>query len=251
MKTIEYKIYSLNDPRTGIIRYIGQTIKLLRQRLQMHIAEKGNRRKNTWIKSLKNIKLQPTIELIELCDSRDHLNEREIYLIKYYREQGFDLTNACDGGKGSQGRIVSLEERECKRQLRIGYKLSDETKRKIGESKKHLTDEARKNLSIASKKRGMSRKIVEASLNERKNRTVEEKAAFALKIRTSNRTRIISAETHEKLRKRFIGKKISKETKLKISQKMKGVKYSPERIQKRLDTIRKNKYEKNSQTIPN
>lgn len=101
MKNKSY-IYGLIDPRTNKIRYIGQTIQSLKNRLNGHIGDakynRYNRRKENWIKSLFKLKLEPLIEIIEEC-SKEKLNERESYWISYYNDN--DLTNLTPGGDNS------------------------------------------------------------------------------------------------------------------------------------------------------
>lgn len=49
----EYKIYSLNDPETGEVRYVGKTVSPLYKRLSSHYRDKSKSYKTFWIYSLK------------------------------------------------------------------------------------------------------------------------------------------------------------------------------------------------------
>jgi hypothetical protein len=102
---IEYVyIYALIDPRDGEIRYIGKA-KNLKKRLEKHISPpnlKVDNHKTNWIKLLKKLKLKPIIREIELVPL-NVWEEKEKYWIKYYREQGCDLTNGTEGGEGAVG----------------------------------------------------------------------------------------------------------------------------------------------------
>lgn len=109
----EYKIYSLNDPITDEVRYVGKTVSLLSKRLSSHYQDKKISYKTHWINSLKEINLKPIIKLIEICNETNW-QEREKYWISYYRERT-KLTNYLDGGQGQQK----------------GYKHTDEAKLKI------------------------------------------------------------------------------------------------------------------------
>lgn len=109
----QYKIYSLNDPETNEIRYIGKTVSPLYKRLSSHYRDKSHSYKVHWISSLKEKKLKPKIVLVEICDETNW-EEREKYWISYYREHT-RLTNYLDGGQGQQK----------------GYKHTDEAKEKI------------------------------------------------------------------------------------------------------------------------
>ena len=66
--------------------------------------------------------------------------EREKYWIAHYHSYIGDPEcwgyNATAGGDGSRGRIMSDEEREYRRQLKLGTKASEETKRKMSETRR-------------------------------------------------------------------------------------------------------------------
>jgi len=91
-----YKIYSLNDPNTKEIRYIGYTSQSLESRLKQHVRDSnrnGKSYKRNWIKSLKT---NPTIELIEdKIENKDKILELERYYISKYE----NLTNGTNGGE--------------------------------------------------------------------------------------------------------------------------------------------------------
>lgn len=90
-------IYSLTDPITNEIRYIGKTTQRLNSRLSSHInvARKEYKKDHChcWIKGLLNKGLKPLCNVIEIADNV----EREVYWIKYYKENG-NITNHSPGG---------------------------------------------------------------------------------------------------------------------------------------------------------
>jgi hypothetical protein len=98
----EVHIYKLLDPRDNSIKYIGKTNAELKQRLCSHISEakrSGRKHKRAaWIKSLLNLGMKPTIELIETCENNTKASEREIYYIDLYKNE--DLKNMQPGGDG-------------------------------------------------------------------------------------------------------------------------------------------------------
>lgn len=70
----------------------------------------------------------------------EEANQREQYWIAYYHTYikdplcwGYNLTI---GGDGGRGRIMSDAEKEYRRQLKLGTKASEETKRKMSETRK-------------------------------------------------------------------------------------------------------------------
>jgi hypothetical protein len=96
-------IYGLVDPRTGRLRYVGQTTRSLDRRLSEHVADrnlKSKTRKNSWIKALKHLGLIPNIVAMEYVPVHE-LDQAERVHISYYRDLiGSRLTNDTDGGTG-------------------------------------------------------------------------------------------------------------------------------------------------------
>lgn len=103
-----YHIYTLEDPTTNIIRYVGYTKKSIEARLCGHLksleeAVKGTRKWNkrlTWIKSLKNKGLLPIIRELDSCMTKKEAYELEVYWINQLLQWGFPLTNMTIGGDG-------------------------------------------------------------------------------------------------------------------------------------------------------
>lgn len=114
------RIYTLSDPRTLEVRYVGMTTKSLDVRLGGHLRtahlEKNHRAR--WIRSLKNAGLVPVITEIEVVPVEQHA-EAERRWIAAYRAQGARLVNATDGGDGT-----------------FGHKMSPEARKRISDSKK-------------------------------------------------------------------------------------------------------------------
>jgi group I intron endonuclease len=92
-------IYSLTDPETEQMRYVGKSINL-KKRFSQHLrrSPKRNHHCANWIKSLLKKNLQPKLDVIEEA-TEDNWKEREIYWIAFYRER-YDLTNISEGGTG-------------------------------------------------------------------------------------------------------------------------------------------------------
>lgn len=103
-------IYTLADPESGEIRYIGKTVKTLKARLTDHlysIKRESNYRSN-WIKSIINRDLIPIIEELEIC-TWDISQQREMYWISQFKVWGFKLVNLTEGGEGCIGRKYNLK----------------------------------------------------------------------------------------------------------------------------------------------
>jgi group I intron endonuclease len=98
MEQITY-IYTLSDPITGVVKYVGKTIKP-KDRLRCHIKDAASNRRNNlscnWIKSLLKKGLVPKMDIIdETYGSWEWL---EMYWISQFKTWGFKLKNTTDGG---------------------------------------------------------------------------------------------------------------------------------------------------------
>lgn len=135
-----FKVYVLKCPLSNEVRYVGQTVKLLSRRYSYHINDKDRTYKTNWINSLKKQGLLPIIELLEICQSKKMLNEREKYYIKHFKNIGYKLTNTTDGGGGSlgltpmKGKKHSLETRLKMSIAQKGKVFSEESRQKIRET---------------------------------------------------------------------------------------------------------------------
>jgi hypothetical protein len=111
-------IYTLNDPRTNKPRYVGKTNNTT-VRLKSHLKEEGRSKKVSWIKNLSGLGLEPTLEVLEVCN-KDTWSDTERYWVSQLRDWGFDLTNHHQGGH----------------YCGVGIGHSESTKEKIGRASK-------------------------------------------------------------------------------------------------------------------
>lgn len=97
-------IYTLSDPITGEIRYVGKT-NCLRKRLYNHISrarkKTSNSHKNNWINKLLNENLKPKIDFLDEVPV-EQWEDYEIYWIEQFKQWGFNLLNTCEGGEGAK-----------------------------------------------------------------------------------------------------------------------------------------------------
>lgn len=95
-------IYTLNDPTTGAVRYVGKTTLGLKKRLGLHLAHANRNRTHSaaWIRSLKRQGQKPIIEELDLVSDDENWEEVERYWINFYRSLGYRLTNHSTGGSG-------------------------------------------------------------------------------------------------------------------------------------------------------
>ena len=109
-------IYCLEDPITGLIRYIGYTTSTLKNRLRMHInscrtsVREQRTHRAKWINKLLKQGVKPLIRVLIEC-AKDKVNELEKLFIAHYK-QFCRLVNGSKGGDGSLGHVVSLEARK-------------------------------------------------------------------------------------------------------------------------------------------
>lgn len=202
-------IYGLTDPRTGEVRYIGQTVCNIRKRLYAHLVEsrRGDiSHKCNWIRSLLSEGIRPGVVEIER-GSGDGINEAEIKWISFYRESGLKLVNQADGGHTNKG-----------------FKHTPETRALLSVKSRNISIETRKRMSESQKKRVFSeehrRKLSEA--NRRRPRKPH------------------TQESRRKMSEKLKGRRFSQTHKENLSKSLTGHKLSPETINKIQETKRLN-----------
>ncbi len=108
-------IYGLVDPRTKLVRYIGQTRAGI-SRPMRHKYDKYNPYKRNWIRQLITQNLDFEIAVLEYLRqdcSQDSLDSTEVWWIAYGRSCGWPLTNICSGGwSGRKGQKHTPESRQ-------------------------------------------------------------------------------------------------------------------------------------------
>lgn len=128
--------------------YVGLTKRPLEQRWKQHVQESNRENSWEWNTPLGNAikkygKDEFDVFILEHCESEEELKQKEILLIKERKSLvkfgGYNLTEGGDG--------------------RLGVKLSDETKRKIGigNKGKTYTEETLHRMSVAAKKRSIGK----------------------------------------------------------------------------------------------
>jgi hypothetical protein len=133
-------IYTLSDPITNEIRYVGKTTRSPQQRLAGHIKA-ARRGMNTYVARWLRQVGMPILGVVrEVNDELGAQEERA--MIALYRQQGCRLTNLTDGGEGSPGWIPTEETRRkisaslVGNKYRLGIPHTEETKKRIGEKSK-------------------------------------------------------------------------------------------------------------------
>lgn len=109
---MKWIIYTLSNPRTGEVRYVGFTSKGARTRLKGHLDQARLKvtHKDKWILSLLSIGLVPALTVLE-SGSGDGWQEAEKRWIAAFRLKGARLANGTDGGDGGVGLVLTTDER--------------------------------------------------------------------------------------------------------------------------------------------
>jgi len=121
-------IYSLSDPITLNVKYVGKTFRPKR-RFNDHLKCKGNTKKDCWIKNLLKRGLKPVFEIIEESNEID-CDFWEQHWISLFKSWGFDLKNMTAGGDGSYGL------KPWNKGMKGVFKHSEESKNKMSKTRK-------------------------------------------------------------------------------------------------------------------
>ena len=192
-----WSIYSLTDPITGDIRYVGRTTQNIHRRLRQHLAAarqaKLHRHVLSWLQCLMSEGLEPSIAVFE--SGNGDWDEAERFWIKKLRDEGANLTNHTDGGEGDYGFVRSVETRKKLSVACRGWKHSAEAKVKISEAARGNRWNLGRRLSSETKK-----KVSEG--NKGRVRSPEE----CLKISMAKLGHVVSPDTRDKIRMALLGK---------------------------------------------
>ena len=172
----QWSIYTLSDPETKQVRYVGWTTNL-KSRLKWHISDAktraGKQHKRHWVKSLLNKNLKPLMDTIE-TGIGDGWQEIEKRWIKHYRDDGCSLVNATAGGEGVVGFIPSPEWRRKQSIARTGkpHPLTPAGREKISLIQKTrlrgpVSEETRRKLATVWLGRRHSQEAIEKSSSAR------------------------------------------------------------------------------------
>lgn len=100
---IKTYIYTLKDPTTLQVRYVGKTVSPKKR----FIAHKCLRAKKgtylaSWITSLRNKDLIPVMDIIDEADNDGWVEKEKLY-IDFFKKNGCELVNLTSGGEGAFG----------------------------------------------------------------------------------------------------------------------------------------------------
>lgn len=159
-KSSKFLIYCLIDPRTREVRYVGRSSKGLK-RPKIHwmnsTIKNENNHKAKWVRNVISDGFIPEIQILESFDviTNEELNKAEMFWVRKYKDSGFNLVNATEGGGGILGYHHTKENKQRISKNMKGKVKSEETIKKIKASKKgwNPSEEVRKNMSIGQRSR--------------------------------------------------------------------------------------------------
>jgi hypothetical protein len=111
----QFLVYTLADPRSEEIRYVGKTESRPQIRLNHHLhrARVGHKAYvYDWTRQVLSSGQTPIMEILEELPDRKALIEAECHWIVQLRALGCRLTNLTEGGEGCFGYKHSLEARK-------------------------------------------------------------------------------------------------------------------------------------------
>lgn len=199
-----WKIYTLNDPRTGEVRYVGMTHRAAR--LYEHVYRPKRERTHVacWIKSLSDAGLRPSMVVLEEGVGPSWA-ERERYWISEMRRLSVRLTNLTDGGEGTLGWSPSEEfRRACgvrSKRVHTGLKRSPEARARMSAAQKRLAEERKASgvrVRIPPKSEETLRRMSEAQKGKKLSAETRQKIGAA----TRNATPELRAKWAESARNR-------------------------------------------------
>lgn len=198
---MRHYIYTLSDPRTKVIRYVGKTNNP-QVRFSMHMCEKRNTHKNNWIRQLKSLGLKPVMEIIETIDcTADEWADRERFWIAHFRQMGLPLTNLDSGG--NSGRALSEETKAKISAAHKGMKLSPESIAKMKATKAAgWTPERRANMGAHLKGKKQTPEMIAKRVESLKGRVCSEETRR--KIGEANRRNYSTPEARALARERAL-----------------------------------------------
>lgn len=158
-------IYKAKNKVNGKI-YVGQTVGSLRKRITEHLRSNIG----LFCRALRKYGIECfEFQIIENCESRKTLNEREIYWIDFFKCKNPNGYNITDGGENPPSQIGRKRTKESIFKMQgnrnaFGAVRSQETRAKIAAAKignKHSagckrTDETKMKMSIAKKGKSLS-----------------------------------------------------------------------------------------------
>ncbi len=193
-------IYTLSDPRTGYVHYVGKAFNPS-ERLDQHWKSNKSTPSSKWVRSLKVIGIKPEMGILEKIDfDKDEAwEEAERFWIECLRQYGCPLKNLDTGGNSGRRHCEATKAKIAAKAT--GRKQSPELLARLSEIRRgrKLSEEHKKKLSLAGKGRPnpAATKFCKARKGVPLSENLKAKLKEAWKIR---KLTPVSEETKAKLR---------------------------------------------------
>jgi hypothetical protein len=127
-------VYTLSDPFTNEIKYIGSTTTRMCNKLATHLFDSKTRCSHLtsdWIKSLLKKGLKPNIYVLEYCEAHERLNLERFYIV-YLHSLGIPLLNITYIRKPNRSKTLTTEHRNKLSKSKTGKSVPNNRK-KVGQ----------------------------------------------------------------------------------------------------------------------
>lgn len=205
-------IYTLTDPETLQVRYVGKANEPKRRFERQHLYDIKKTHKSNWIQSLRKKGLKPTLEVIDQVNLEEW-KFWETHYISLYKSWGFNLTNGTSGGEGFTSGSEHHEKAKrlsAKVKRDRGYWHSEETKNKMriantDHLQKLSKDPEVKELNYRAT-RGRKQSEEERAMRSKAQQNIseEDKVKRANKAIETHKGKITSEATKQKMREKAL-----------------------------------------------
>lgn len=207
-----WEIYTLADPRTSVVRYVGVTFRG-KARFREHLSRAvtgGRTHRDCWIRSLLSAGVRPTYQVIEQ-GTGEGWQDRERFWIARHKSTT-DLTNCTEGGEGIPGYVPTPELRQKWSQMRagvpyapgrrsamLGRKHTPEAVEKIRQAStgRKMPDSMKAKISAARKGKPLSAEQRERLVECHRGKTLTEEHRRKIAAATVGRKPVVCVETGE------------------------------------------------------
>lgn len=166
MEVKEYTIYTLNDPATNLIHYVGCTSRPLQYRLNQHTREKGRcPLKHEWMRGLKEQK--PSIKpVLVIKSTKTDAHKKEKYFIETFAMIGHPLLNST-GEKGTRPRLNDISCKKISSTLKARHASNPELREQIGSffRNKPIPEERKERIRAKMKEIAKRRPVLQFNKN--------------------------------------------------------------------------------------
>lgn len=164
-------IYALCDPHTGDIRYVGKSNDP-KDRLRRHLRDRRKNHRTDWIMSILKKGTIPNLVIL------DHVSDVEwpqweVAYVQYFKDMGFDLVNANEGGIGGHNPSPELRKKLSEALSGKSKTISHREKLSLAHRGRKLSDSWKSSISISltgvKKSQEHRRKIGESQLGRKRS----------------------------------------------------------------------------------